>query len=65
MIMDLIRDWRAFRRYRVTVRQLRSLPPEELRALGIAPDRIEHLAYEASRIRPSPGADCPAANALA
>ena len=42
--MDLIRDWRAFRRYRVTVRQLRLLPPEELRALGIAPDRIEHLA---------------------
>ena len=36
------------RRYRALVRELRSLPASELRALGIAPAQIDRLAYEAS-----------------
>jgi uncharacterized protein YjiS (DUF1127 family) len=40
--------WVQSHRYRVMVRQLRSLPSTELRALGIAPSQIDHLAFRAS-----------------
>ena len=36
------------RRYRAMVRQLTALPSTELRALGIAPSQIDHLALELS-----------------
>ena len=36
------------RRYRAMVRQLTALPSTELRALGIAPSQIDHLALEVS-----------------
>jgi uncharacterized protein YjiS (DUF1127 family) len=44
-----IRRWVQTHRYRETVRQLRSLQSAELRALGIAPRQIEHLAQAASQ----------------
>ena len=36
------------RRYRAMIRQLTALPSTELRALGIAPSQIDHLALELS-----------------
>jgi uncharacterized protein YjiS (DUF1127 family) len=45
----LIRRWLQARRYRAALRQLTSLPPAELHALGIAPKEIDRLAREASR----------------
>ena len=36
------------RRYRAMVRQRTALPSTELRALGIAPSQIDHLALEVS-----------------
>ena len=45
----VIRRWRQSRLHRATLRELRSLPPAELRALGIAPAEIERLAQEATR----------------
>jgi uncharacterized protein YjiS (DUF1127 family) len=47
---ERIRRWRRFRRYRALLRALRSLPPRELEALGIAPAAIPYLAYEAARL---------------
>ena len=44
-----IRKWSRARRYRALVRQLRALPARELRALGIAPAEIDHLAFAASQ----------------
>jgi uncharacterized protein YjiS (DUF1127 family) len=44
----LFRRWRQSRTYRAIVRELRSLPPAELSALGIAPAEIERLAREAA-----------------
>ena len=44
-----IRRWAQSHRYQATLRQLRALPSEELRALGIAHSQIEHLAVEVSR----------------
>ena len=41
----MIRKWLRARRYRALVRQLRSLPARELRALGIAPAEIDRLAF--------------------
>jgi uncharacterized protein YjiS (DUF1127 family) len=41
--------WRRTRRYRTTVRQLRSLPPQDLRALGVPPGDIERLACAAAQ----------------
>lgn len=46
-----IRNWRQSRRYRSTVRRLRSLSRTELNALGIRPGDIEHLAEEVSRLQ--------------
>jgi uncharacterized protein YjiS (DUF1127 family) len=44
-----IRHWVQSHRYEQTVRQLQALSAEELRALGITPSQIEHLALEATR----------------
>ena len=44
----LIRRLVQSRRYRAMVRQLTALPSTELRALGIAPSQIDHLALEVS-----------------
>ncbi len=44
-----IRIWHQTRRYRAAVRKLRSLPPGELRALGIPPEDIPRLAFEMTR----------------
>jgi uncharacterized protein YjiS (DUF1127 family) len=44
-----VRKWWRARRYRALVRQLRSLPARDLRALGIAPKEIERLAFVASQ----------------
>ena len=51
----VIRRWRQSRLHRATLRELRSLPPAELRALGIAPAEIERLAQEATRQAAHPG----------
>jgi uncharacterized protein YjiS (DUF1127 family) len=45
----MIRKWSRARRYRALVRQLRSLPARELRALGIAPAEIDRLAFAATQ----------------
>jgi uncharacterized protein YjiS (DUF1127 family) len=45
-----IRNWVQSHRYQITIRQLQALSAEELRALGIAPSQIEHLATEVSGI---------------
>ena len=45
-----IRNWREARRFRTTLQHLRSLSPQQLRALGISPSEIEHLAQECSRL---------------
>jgi uncharacterized protein YjiS (DUF1127 family) len=45
----LLRRWLRARRYRAALRQLTSLSPRELEALGITPTEIERLAREASR----------------
>ena len=42
------RRWVQSRRYQAMVRQLKALPSTELRALGIAPSQIDHLALEVS-----------------
>jgi len=44
-----IRNWVQTYRYQETMRQLLALSSEELRALGIAPSQIEHLAVQVSR----------------
>lgn len=41
--------WFRTQRYRVAVRELSALSSTELRALGIAPSQINHLALEVSR----------------
>jgi non-homologous end joining protein Ku len=46
----LLRNWLEARRYRLAVRQLKSLPPGELAALGIREDEIDRLAREAFHI---------------
>jgi uncharacterized protein YjiS (DUF1127 family) len=45
----LIRTWLKARRYRAALRQLTSLSPADLNALGIAPTEIDRLAREVSR----------------
>jgi uncharacterized protein YjiS (DUF1127 family) len=50
MMSTNIRRWVQSYRYQQTIRQLRALSREELRALGITPSEIEHLAAEASRV---------------
>jgi len=45
----LIRTWLRARRYRAALRQLTSLSPADLNALGIVPAEIDRLAREASR----------------
>jgi uncharacterized protein YjiS (DUF1127 family) len=44
-----IRQWRQKRFYRTTVRELRSLPPQGLKELGIPPAEINRLACAAAR----------------
>lgn len=44
-----IRRWVQSHRYRVLVRQLKALPSTDLRALGIGPAQINHLAFEVSQ----------------
>jgi len=46
---DTIRRWRAKRRYRSTLRELRNLSIRELRQLGIRPSEIQRLARGVSR----------------
>jgi uncharacterized protein YjiS (DUF1127 family) len=45
----MIRTWLQARRYRAALRQLSSLSPADLHALGIAPTEIDRLARELSR----------------
>jgi uncharacterized protein YjiS (DUF1127 family) len=45
----MIRTWLQARRYRAALRQLTSLSPADLNALGIAPTEIDRLAREVSR----------------
>jgi uncharacterized protein YjiS (DUF1127 family) len=45
----LIRTWLRARRYRAALRQLTSLSPADLNALGIVPTEIDRLAREVSR----------------
>jgi len=42
--------WRQHRRFRSTSRALRSLTPQQLRAHGIRPSEIDHLACQAARV---------------
>lgn len=44
------RRWRSDRRYRVILRELRSLTARQLSELGIRPVEIQRLAREAARI---------------
>jgi uncharacterized protein YjiS (DUF1127 family) len=46
---DTFRRWRAKRRYRTTLRELRGLSERELRQLGIRPAEIGRLALHVSR----------------
>jgi uncharacterized protein YjiS (DUF1127 family) len=48
-IAGTIQRWRRSRRCHATARQLRKLPPTELRALGIRPAEIDRLACLAAR----------------
>lgn len=45
-----IRRWRSDRRYRSTLRALRSLSARQLSELGIRPFEIQRLAREAARV---------------
>jgi uncharacterized protein YjiS (DUF1127 family) len=45
----LMQKWRVSRRYRSTRRQIRALPADELRALGIPPAQIDRLACAVAR----------------
>ena len=45
-----IRAWRQSRRYRAAVRKLLSATPGELKALGISPEQVPHLAFEMTRL---------------
>ena len=45
----MIRTWLQARRYRAALRQLTSLSPADLNALGIVPTEIDRLAREVSR----------------
>jgi len=49
-----IRNWVQTHRYQATLRQLQALSAAELRALGIAPSQIEHLASEVARAASRP-----------
>ena len=49
-----IRSWVQAHHYQATLRQLQALSNEELRALGIAPSQIEHLAAEVARAASRP-----------
>jgi len=48
-ISPRIRHWWQARRFRTTVRELRALPPQDLRQLGIPPGEINRLACAAAR----------------
>jgi uncharacterized protein YjiS (DUF1127 family) len=43
---DTIRRWRARRRYRATLRELRGLTSRELIQLGIRESEIRRLAFD-------------------
>jgi uncharacterized protein YjiS (DUF1127 family) len=45
-----LRRWRSDRRYRSTLRALRSLTARQLGELGIRPFEIQRLAREAARV---------------
>ena len=45
-----LRRWRSGRRYRSTLRALRSLTARQLGELGIRPFEIQRLAREAARV---------------
>ena len=47
---DTFRRWRAKRRYRTTLRELRNLSLRELRQLGIRPGEIQRLARDVAII---------------
>jgi uncharacterized protein YjiS (DUF1127 family) len=49
-----IRKWVQSHCYQATIRQLQALSAQDLRALGIAPSQIEHLATEVSRAASRP-----------
>lgn len=44
------RRWLQSRRFKRTAAELRSLPPHEIRALGISPQDITRLAAEVARL---------------
>ena len=46
---ETLRRWRSDRRYRATLRELRSLTARQLTELGIRPVEIQRLAREAAR----------------
>ena len=46
---DNFRRWRAKRRYRTTLRELRGLTVRELKQLGIRPSEIRRLAIDVAR----------------
>ncbi len=47
---ETFRRWRSSRRYRTTLRELRSLSARQLSELGIRPVEIQRLAREAARV---------------
>ena len=48
-------QWRESHRHRAIARQLSSLPPAELRSLGIERSQIDHLALEMSLLEHTHG----------
>jgi uncharacterized protein YjiS (DUF1127 family) len=50
VMTEAFRRWRSARRYRSTLRELRSLTVRQLSELGITPLEIQRLAREAARI---------------
>jgi uncharacterized protein YjiS (DUF1127 family) len=49
VMTDFYRRWLSSRRYRTTVRELRSLTVRQLSELGIRPAEINRLAREVAR----------------
>ena len=50
VMTETYRRWRSDRRYRSTLRALRSLSAQQLGELGIRPFEIQRLAREAARM---------------
>jgi hypothetical protein len=48
-MIRMVHSWSRAPCYETLAQELRSLPAHELRALGIAPEEIDYLAFEATR----------------